>query len=144
MRHHTLTQNLKAVSLWILLLIRCSTVIFLTSFKKNKTFIFLSDVGHITHTCTQHSPSSVNPFIHHASPEGESSYLLVSSLLISPQRTGCLGRTLRRTGAMIPLLGHEGSQGDSPHRDLNNHTSEKDTTLLPKTLRSWVYESSYL
>ena len=38
---HTLTQNLKAMGLWVLLLIRCST------------FTFLSDVGHITYTCTQ-------------------------------------------------------------------------------------------
>jgi len=48
-RHHTLTQNLKTMSLWVLLLIRCST------------FTFLSDVGHIIYTCTQHSPSSVSP-----------------------------------------------------------------------------------
>jgi len=41
-RHHTLAQNLKAMSLWVLLIIRCST------------FTVLSDVGHITHTCTQH------------------------------------------------------------------------------------------
>jgi len=41
-RHHTLTQNLKVVGLWVLLLIICST------------FTVLSDVGHITHTCTQH------------------------------------------------------------------------------------------
>ncbi|RHN58637.1 hypothetical protein MtrunA17_Chr4g0004501 [Medicago truncatula] len=40
-RHHTLTQNLKAVGLWVLLLIRCST------------FTLSSDAGHITHTCTQ-------------------------------------------------------------------------------------------
>jgi len=40
-RRHTLTQNLKAIGLWVLLLIRCST------------FTLLSDVGHITHTCTQ-------------------------------------------------------------------------------------------
>jgi len=38
---HTLTQNLKAMGLWVLLIIRCST------------FTVLSDVGHITHTCTQ-------------------------------------------------------------------------------------------
>jgi len=40
-RRHTLTQNLKATGLWVLLLIRCST------------FTLLSDLGHITHTCTQ-------------------------------------------------------------------------------------------
>ena len=34
-RRHTLTQNLKAIGLWVLLHIRCST------------FTFLSDVGHI-------------------------------------------------------------------------------------------------
>jgi len=50
-RCHTLTQNLKAMGLWILLLIKCST------------FTFLSDVGHITHTCTQHSPPQV--WVHH-------------------------------------------------------------------------------
>ena len=72
-RHHTLTQNLKAMGLWVILLIRCST------------FTFLSDVGHITHTCTQHSPSSVSPSIHHDLPSSGISYLLVSSLLVSPQ-----------------------------------------------------------
>ena len=45
-RHHTLTQNLKVMSLWVFLLIMCST------------FIFLSDVGHITHTCTQENEQS--------------------------------------------------------------------------------------
>ena len=44
-RHHTLTQNLKAMGLWVLLLIRCST------------FTILSDVGHITHV----SPLLVSP-----------------------------------------------------------------------------------
>jgi len=104
--------NLKAMSLWILFLIRCST------------FTFLSDVGHITHTCTQHSPSSVSPSIHHAPPSsGSYYYLLVSPLLLSPQTdrhkeplaayttvaalcaTNRLPRlcTLRRTGALIPL-----------------------------------------
>jgi len=39
-RRDTLTQNLKTMSLWVLLLIRCST------------FTLLSDVGHITHSCT--------------------------------------------------------------------------------------------
>jgi len=58
-RHHSLTQNFKAMGLWVLLLIRCST------------FAFLSDVGHITHTCTQHSPSSVSPSIHYAPPQAE-------------------------------------------------------------------------
>jgi len=40
-RRHALTQNFNAIGLWVILLIRCST------------FTFLSDVGHITHTCTQ-------------------------------------------------------------------------------------------
>ncbi|AES98185.1 transmembrane protein, putative [Medicago truncatula] len=38
-RHHTFTKNLKAIGLWVLLLIRCLT------------FTILSNVGHITHTC---------------------------------------------------------------------------------------------
>jgi len=53
---------------------------------------------------------------------------LVPLLLVSPQQTGCLGRNLRRIGTLIPLLGHEGSSGDRPHRGQNNHTSERDTT----------------
>jgi len=97
----TLTQNLKAMGLWVLLLLRCST------------FTVLSDVGHITHTCTQHSHSSVSPSLYRAPPSSGSSYLLVLPLVVSPQtdrhclhrccrflrkRTGCLGRTLHRTG----------------------------------------------
>jgi len=73
-RHHTLTQNLKAMGLWVLLLIRCST------------FTLLTDVRHITHTCIQqHSPSSVSPSIQHAPLQAEAFTLLVSSLLVSPQ-----------------------------------------------------------
>jgi len=69
-RHHTLTQNLKAMGLWVLLLIRCST------------FTLLSYVGHITHTCTQqHSPSSVGPSLYRAPSRAEAFYLLVSPLL---------------------------------------------------------------
>ncbi|AES80354.1 hypothetical protein MTR_7g079620 [Medicago truncatula] len=45
------------------------------------------------------------------------------------KRTDCLDRTLLSNGALIPLLGHEGSLRDRPHRGLNNHTSERDTTL---------------
>jgi len=98
-RHHTLTQNLKAMGLWVLLLIRCSA------------FTFLSDVGHITHTCTQHSPSSVSPSIHHAPPQAEALTCLYRRCwflhnrptlyrrcCFLRKRTGCLGRTLRRTG----------------------------------------------
>jgi len=65
------------MGLWVLLLIRCST------------FTFLSDMGHITHTCTQHSPSSVSPSIHHTPPSSRSSYLLVLLMLLS-QQTGRL------------------------------------------------------
>jgi len=39
-RHHTFIQNLNAMSLYVILLIKCSTS------------IFLSDVRHITQTCT--------------------------------------------------------------------------------------------
>ena len=119
-RHHTLTQNLKAMGLWVLLLIRCST------------FTLLSDVGHITHTCTQqHSPSSVSPSIHHATPQAKALTLHVSLLLVSPQtdwdclyrrccflrkRTGCLSRTLCQTGLWYHCWDTEGSSGDHPHR----------------------------
>ena len=98
----TLTQNLKTMGLWVLLLIRRST------------FTFLSDVGHITHTCTQHSTSSVSSSIHlfiMLPLQGEVLTCLYRRCWILRIRTGCLDRTLRRTGAMIPLLGHEGSLG---------------------------------
>jgi len=135
----------KTLRLWVLLLIRCST------------FTLLFAVEHITHTCTQHSPSSVSPSIHHAPPSSGSIYLHISPLLVSPQRIDTVPLLLLSAqmdwlpwsyplsnGARIPLLGHEGSLGDRPRRGLNNHTSERDTTLLPKTLRLWVYGSSYL
>jgi len=58
------------MGLWVLILIWCSTI------------TLLSDVGRITHTCTQqHFPSSVSPSIHHATPQVEAFYLFVSSLL---------------------------------------------------------------
>jgi len=69
---------------------------------------------------------------------------LVPPLLLSPQRTDCLCRILRRIGALIPLLGHEGIFGDRPHLGQNNHISEIDTTLVPKTLRLYVYGPSHL
>ncbi|KEH26126.1 hypothetical protein MTR_6g045177 [Medicago truncatula] len=98
------------MGLWVLLLIRCST------------FTLLSDVEHITHTCTQqHSPSSVSPSIHHAPLQAEAlTFLHRRCWFLRKQTdtalyrrccflhkwTGCLGHTLRRTGALIPLLGH--------------------------------------
>ena len=56
------------------------------------------------------------------------------------KRTNCLGRILRRTGTMIPLLGHEGSPGNV---HIKARTT-RDTTLLPKILRQLVYGLSYL
>ena len=117
-RHHTLTQNLKAMGLWVLLLIRRST------------FTILSDVGHITHTCMQHSPSSesitlsCSPFkrklllarIAVAGFSANGPTRLYRHCCFLRKRTDCLGRTLRQTGALIPLLGHEGSLG-SVHID---------------------------
>jgi len=42
-RDYTFTQNLKAMRLWVILLIRCLT------------FTFVSDLRYVTHTCTQHN-----------------------------------------------------------------------------------------
>jgi hypothetical protein len=128
-RHHTLTQNLKAMDLWVLLLIRCST------------FTLLSDVGHITHTCTQqHSPSSVSPSIHHARV---SSFMhkepLAACTVVAAfcATTGCLGCTLCRTGALIPLLGHWGSSGGpstsrlgQPHKQERHHTLTQNLKVM--------------
>ena len=110
-RRHTLTQNLRQ---WILLLIRCST------------FTLLSNMGHITHTYTQHTPPQV--WVHHfivLPLQGEALTCLYHRYWFLHKRSVCLGRTLRRNG-------------------VNNHTCKRDTTLLPKTLRQWVYASSYL
>ena len=121
-RRHTFTQNLKAMSLWVILVIRCST------------FTFLSDVRHITHTCTQqHSPFK------------RKLLLLVSSLLISPQtdrhylycrcyflrkQTGCLGRTLRRTGLGYHCWVMRGAWGFA-------HVEAKTTTQARETPHSY-------
>ncbi|KEH15609.1 hypothetical protein MTR_0734s0020 [Medicago truncatula] len=127
------------MGLWVLLLIRCST------------FTILSDVRHITHTCTQqHSPSSVSPSIHLAPPQAEALTLHVSPLLVSLQtdrhclhrrccflrkRTDCLDHTLRRTGSDT-TIGSLRELWGPPHRGLNNPTSKRDTTLLPKNFKT--------
>jgi len=105
-RRHTLTQNLKAMGLWVLLLIRCST------------FTLLSDVGHITHLYTTTLPLKCEFINSSYSPFKGSSYLLCivvagfsangPTLLVPPLwlfvQTGWLPRS--QTGALIPLLGH--------------------------------------
>jgi len=92
------------------------------------------------------------------SPLSGSFYLFVLSLLVSLQmdrhaytviaafyaRTSCLGRTLRRIGLWYPYWVMRGARGTRPHRGQNNHTSERDATLLPRTLRQWVFGSSHL
>ena len=50
-------------------------------------------MGHITHTCTQHSRSS--PSIHRTPPSSGSSYLLLSSLMLSLQQTDTRSLYLR-------------------------------------------------
>ena len=111
------------------------------------TFIFLSDVGHITHSCTKHPPhphppTNVSPSIQFVVPSSsESSYLLVSSLLLSPQRIGCLGHTLRWTRALIPLLGHWGEPRGPPTSSPKQlHKWERRHTLTQnfKTMGLWV------
>jgi len=77
-RYHTLTQNIKAMSLWVLSLIKCSTS------------TFLSDVGHITHTCTQQSHPQV--WVHQfimLTPQAElfHPHTLILVLLLSPPTT---------------------------------------------------------
>jgi len=143
-RCHTLTRNLKVMGLWVLLLIRCST------------FAFLSDVGHITHTCTQHSLSSVSPSIQHAPPSralaciavvgfsANEPTLLVPPLLLSGQTNQLLRSYPSSNGALIALLGHWGARG-TVHIEARTTTLAKETShSLPKTLRHWVYWSSYL
>ena len=126
---------------------------------KSVTSSCLCDCSSLDVAVPRSSPSALSPSIHHASPSSGSSYLLVSSLLgllrngrhkelippllVSPQRTGCLSRTLHRTGTLIPLLGHEGRQG-TPHIQAEQPHKWERATLLPKTLRLWAYGSSYL
>ena len=143
-RRHTLTQNLKAIGLWILLLIRCST------------FTFLSDVGHITHTCTQqHSPSSVSPSIHHAPPQAKAvtcmyrhcwflrkrADTLVPPLLLSAQ-TDRLPRSYpssnRGSDTTVGSLGELGgpatSRLEQPHKQERRHTLTQNL----KAMGLWV------
>jgi len=114
---------------------------------KYSTSTFLSDVGHVTYTCTQQTPPQVR--VHQFiifTPQMKALWpahtytctavvalngirrLNTLSIRLSTQGVG-------RTSTIIPLLGHEGSLGDHPHLGQSNHTSERDTTLLPKTMR---------
>jgi hypothetical protein len=93
-------------------------------------------------------PSSGNSFIRND--------LLVSSLLLSSQRkpatwTPCQ-EDFRPKESVIPFATKiwyhcwvtGAAWGDRPHLGQNNHISERDATLLPKTLRQWAYEPSHL
>jgi len=126
--------------LWVLLLIRCSA------------FTFLSNVGHITHTCTQHSPLSVSPSNSSSSPFKRK--LLLACIAVvgfsATNRHCTVVATFCANGlvaSVVPFVerssdttvGSRGEPGDRPHRGPNNRTSKRDTTLLPKTLRQWVY-----
>jgi len=76
-------QNLKAMGLWVLSLITCSTS------------IFLSDVRLLPHTCYRTiTPSCVSPSICDAHPSSGSSFirphLLAPSLLLSSQQNPLL------------------------------------------------------
>jgi len=143
-RRHTLTQNLEAMGLWVLLLIRCLT------------FTLLSDVGHITHTCRQqHPPSSVSPSIHHAPLQAEALTCLYRRcwfLRNRPtlyrrccflrKRTSCLGRTLCRTGLWYHCLVTEGEPGgptttwlEQPHKQERRHTLNQNL----KAMGLWVF-----
>ncbi|AES58861.1 hypothetical protein MTR_1g009140 [Medicago truncatula] len=76
-------------------------------------------------------------------PSSGSSYLLVSMLLLSPLRadTRSLYRRccfLRNKSAVsvIPFVSvMRGALGDRTHLGQSNHISERDATLLPKTLK---------
>jgi hypothetical protein len=126
----------------------------------NLCFSIRCGTYNITHTCTQHFPSSVSSSIHHAPFKGKLllacialvSPLLVSpqrtdtvlSLLVSPQRTGCLGRTLYGTGTLIPLLGHWGELGGPPTSRLEQPHKRERRHTLTQNHKVWVYGSSYL
>jgi len=115
------------MSLWVFLLIRCST------------FTLLSDVGHISHTCTQqHSPSSVSPSIHHAPFKGK---LLLACIAVAGfSATDRLASVVlfveRSSDTRVESLGV--AMGTA-HIEATQTTSKRDATLLPKTLRQWVY-----
>jgi len=109
--------------LWILSLIKCST--------SNNLSNFLSNVGHITHTCTQQSPPQV--WVHQfivLIPQAEalsSAYTYTCTAVDAKQNpplkhylsrrlsTQRVGRILRQTSILIPLLGHEVSHRDHLH-----------------------------
>jgi len=118
------------MSLWVLLLIRYST------------FTLLSDVRHITHTCTQqHSPSSVIPSLYRAPPRAEAFYLLVLPLLHKEPLAACTvvvascaaDRRPRShpssnrgsdttVGSLGELEGPSTSRLEQPHKQERHHT----------------------
>jgi len=127
------------MSLWDLSLIKCSTTTFLT------------DVGHITHTCTQQSPPQVrvHQFIMLA-PQAKtfsSVTLFCLAIAASLQRNSAPDYLVKKTfdtrSWLNPssnlnsdtIVGSRGNLGGRPHLGQSSHTSERDTILLPKTLR---------
>ena len=121
----------KTLRQWVLSLIKCSTS------------TFLSDMEHITHTCTQQSPPQ---------------HTLMLLPPLSPHTTESAAWTpfVRRTfdtrsrsnsssnHGSDTTVGSWGEPGDRPHLGQSNRTSVRDAKLLPKTLRQWVYGSSHL
>jgi len=114
---------------------------------------------YITHICTQISSLSVSPskfimFTPQAEALSSAHSCLYRRCLRSQQNsspehpwsgglsTQGVGRTLRHDSDT--RLKSRGELGGPPIFRQSNHTSERDTTLLPKTLRQCVYGSSHL
>lgn len=131
--NHILTKNLKALVLWILSLLKCSTI------------NFLNNVELITHTSyTIVNPLSVSPSIYLCSPINRNSFVdihmhlyhrcccsrepnawafLVWKTFVTKSRSNPCRNT-----TMI-LLFHNESSWNHPHLTKRNHTNELNTAL---------------
>ena len=136
------------MSLWIISLIKCPNLHFSIRCGTYNSHLHIAIF-----------PSSWSPSIHHPHPLSRSSFIRTHlylycrcrtqrnprawTLFVKNTSTQGASRTLHRTSAMI-LVRSRGELGGPPTSRKSNQTTERDTTLLPKTLRQWVYGSSHL
>jgi len=108
-RCHTLTQNLKAMGLWVLLLIRCSTFTFSIWCGTHNSHLHTTLPLKCEFIYSPYSPFKRKLLLACIVVVGFSAMdrhkELIPPLLVSSQRIGCLSRTLRRTGLFYQFDG---------------------------------------
>ncbi|KEH23708.1 transmembrane protein, putative [Medicago truncatula] len=129
------TQNLKAMSLWVLLLIRCST------------FTILSNVGHITHTCKPTLPLKRESITLTCSPRAEAFYFVciavaactvVAAFYATDRRPRSHPSSNRGSDTTVGSRGERGgpstSRLEQPHKQKRHHTLTQNL----KAMDLWV------